>query len=48
VPDKKTKPKRIQMALLSFVVSVFIAVFLAFFMEYLEKAKSKEREYIKT
>jgi len=48
VPDKKIKPKRIQMALLSFVVSIFIGVFLAFFMEYLEKAKSKEREYIKT
>lgn len=48
VPDKKIKPKRIQMALLSFVVSVFMGVFLALFMEYLEKIKSKERENLKT
>jgi uncharacterized protein involved in exopolysaccharide biosynthesis len=48
VPDKKAKPKRTQMILLSFVVSVFMAVFLAFLMEYHEKAKSKEGEYIKT
>jgi uncharacterized protein involved in exopolysaccharide biosynthesis len=48
VPDTKIKPKRMQIALFSFVVSIFIGVFLAFFMEYVEKAKSKEREYIKT
>jgi uncharacterized protein involved in exopolysaccharide biosynthesis len=48
VPDKKAKPKRTQMILLSFLISVFMGVFLAFLMEYLEKAKSKEGEYIKT
>ncbi len=48
VPDKKIRPKIILMALLSFVASIFMGVFLAFFMEYIEKAKSKEREYIKT
>ncbi len=48
VPDKKVKPKRIQMALLSLFVSIIMGVFLAFLMEYLEKAKSKEGEYIKT
>ncbi|MGZ6231549.1 MAG: Wzz/FepE/Etk N-terminal domain-containing protein [Syntrophales bacterium] len=48
VPDMKIKPKRIQMALLSFVVSIFIGVFLAFLMEHFERSKSKEREYIKT
>jgi uncharacterized protein involved in exopolysaccharide biosynthesis len=48
VPDKKIKPKRIQMALLSFVVAIFIGVFLAFLMEHYEKAKTKKREYIKT
>jgi len=48
VPDKKIRPKRIQMALLSFVVSIFLSVFLAFFMEYLEKMKIKERENLKT
>jgi uncharacterized protein involved in exopolysaccharide biosynthesis len=48
VPDKKIKPKIIQMALLSFIASIFMGVFLAFFMEYLEKVKIKERENIKT
>lgn len=48
VPDKKIKPKRILIALLSFVAAVFLGVFLAFFMEYLEKMKSKEKECINT
>ncbi len=48
IPDKKIRPKRTQMILLSFVVSIFMGVFLAFFMEYLEKMKSKERENLKT
>jgi uncharacterized protein involved in exopolysaccharide biosynthesis len=48
VPDKKIKPKRTQMVLLSFVVFIFMGVFLAFFMEYLEKMKSKQRESQKT
>lgn len=39
-PDKKTKPKRAQMAVLSFVVALFIGVFVAFFLEYLEKIKT--------
>lgn len=42
VPDKKVKPKRAQMVLLSFVVSLFIAVFIIFFLEYLEKMKKSE------
>ncbi len=37
VPDKKIKPKRAQMVVLSFVVSFFLAVFAVFFLEYLEK-----------
>jgi uncharacterized protein involved in exopolysaccharide biosynthesis len=36
-PDKKTKPKRAQMVILSFVVALFIGIFVAFFLEYLEK-----------
>ncbi len=48
VPDRKIRPKIIQMALLSFVVSILIAVFLAFFMEYIEKIKIKKRENLKT
>jgi uncharacterized protein involved in exopolysaccharide biosynthesis len=37
VPDKKIKPKRAQMVVLSFVVALFLAVFIVFFLEYLEK-----------
>ena len=36
-PDKKIKPKRSQMVMLSFVVALFIGIFVAFFLEYLEK-----------
>lgn len=39
VPDKKIKPKRAQMVVLSFVVALFMAVFIVFFLEYLEKNK---------
>jgi uncharacterized protein involved in exopolysaccharide biosynthesis len=39
VPDQRIKPKRTQMVILSFIVSLFIAVFIVFFMEYLEKVK---------
>ena len=48
VPDKKIRPKRTQMVLLSFFASLFMGVFLAFFMEYREKMKSKEKERINT
>jgi len=37
VPDKKLKPKRAQMVVLSFVVFLFLAVFVVFVLEYLEK-----------
>ncbi|MCX5847790.1 MAG: Wzz/FepE/Etk N-terminal domain-containing protein [Deltaproteobacteria bacterium] len=47
-PDKKIKPKRALMVIVSFILSVFIGVFLAFFMEYLEKVKSQERECVNT
>jgi len=36
-PDRKFKPKRAQMVVLSFVVALFIGIFVAFFLEYLEK-----------
>nr|HPH55521.1 GNVR domain-containing protein [Smithella sp.] len=39
VPDRKIKPKRAQMVMLSFVVALFLAVFIVFFLEYLEKMK---------
>lgn len=41
VPDKKIKPKRALMVVLSFVVALFIGVFIAFFKEYLEKNNIK-------
>jgi len=41
VPDKKIKPKRTLMVILSLFVSAFIGVFVAFFKEYLEKIKAQ-------
>lgn len=41
VPDKKIKPKRAQMVMISFVAGLFAAVFLAFFLEYIEKVRSQ-------
>jgi uncharacterized protein involved in exopolysaccharide biosynthesis len=40
VPDKKIKPKRTQMVMISFVVALFLGIFAAFFLEYVEKIKS--------
>ncbi len=53
VPDRKIKPKRASMVILSFLLSLFAAIFLAFFLENIERAKykAKYREratYIKT
>ena len=42
VPEKKFKPKRALICLLSVVVAFFIAVFLAFFLEYLKNLKTSE------
>ncbi|MEN6317415.1 MAG: Wzz/FepE/Etk N-terminal domain-containing protein [Syntrophaceae bacterium] len=47
-PDKKMKPKRALLVILSVVVSGFIGIFVAFFLEYLEKVKSKEGESVTT
>jgi len=41
VPDKRVKPKRTQMVLISFVVALFASVFMAFFKEYVEKVRTK-------
>lgn len=48
VPDKKVKPKRAQMVVLSFVVSLFLAVFVVFALEYLEKNKILKVDRLKT
>jgi uncharacterized protein involved in exopolysaccharide biosynthesis len=37
VPDRKIKPKRTQMVIVAFTVSLFLAIFLAFVKEYVEK-----------
>jgi len=42
VPDKKFKPKRSMIVLLSTFVAAFMAIFLAFFMEYLDRQRQGE------
>ena len=44
VPDKRIKPKRTQMVLISFVVSLFLGIFAAFSMEYIDNFRNKQRE----
>ncbi len=39
VPDRKIRPKRAQMLIISFVVSLFAGIFLAFLMEAFQKSK---------
>jgi len=38
-PDKKSKPKRAQMVILAFIVSLFLGVFIVFAKEYIKKIK---------
>ena len=42
VPEKKFKPKRAQICMISVVVAFFIAIFLAFFLEYLKNLRTRE------
>ena len=42
VPVRKFKPKRSQIVMTAFVMSLFLAVFYAFFREYLQKMKEVE------
>lgn len=42
VPEKKFKPKRVQICILSVIVAFFMAIFLAFFMEYVDNLKKNE------
>lgn len=44
VPDKKVKPKRFLMVMISLVASLLLSIFFVFFMEYLEKIKKQEVE----
>ncbi|MBF0224108.1 MAG: hypothetical protein HQK76_01520 [Desulfobacterales bacterium] len=39
-PEKRIKPKRAQMVILSFIIGLFLSIMLAFFMEYFEKAST--------
>ena len=40
-PDRKIKPNRASMVMLSFVVSLFLGIFALFFRAYLRKSKAK-------
>jgi len=42
VPEKRSKPKRRRIVMLSVMVSGFLAVFLAFFLEYIARIKESE------
>lgn len=42
--DKKVRPKRSLICILSVVVAFFVAVFLAFLMEYVNRLKTEDRE----
>jgi|SRR3989339_633530 len=42
VPERKFKPKRAQICLLTVVVAFFIAIFLAFFLEYIKNLGTRE------
>lgn len=41
-PERKFKPKRAQICMISVVVAFFIAIFLAFFLEYLKNLRTRE------
>jgi uncharacterized protein involved in exopolysaccharide biosynthesis len=42
--DKKIKPKRSLICILSVTVAFFLAIFLAFFMEYVHRIKTEDQE----
>jgi uncharacterized protein involved in exopolysaccharide biosynthesis len=42
VPEKKFRPRRAMICMLSVVVAFFVAVFLAFFLEYAQNLKTRE------
>jgi uncharacterized protein involved in exopolysaccharide biosynthesis len=43
VPDSASKPKKLQIVIISFVVSLFLGVFIAFLKEYIDKFRMKKR-----
>lgn len=47
IPDKRIKPKRLQMILIAFFVSVFMGIFVAFMKEYAEKNREAWQELVK-
>jgi len=47
VPDKKIKPKRTQMVIIAFVVSLFLGIFLAFGREHFQRNREEWREIVK-
>lgn len=43
-PERKSKPKRATMVILSFVTAAMLAIFLAFIMEYVEKRRRQDEK----
>ncbi|NOZ24814.1 MAG: hypothetical protein GXO94_01795 [Nitrospirae bacterium] len=43
VPDRKIRPRRALMVILSFILSGFAGVFISFFLENIERARQRER-----
>ena len=43
-PEKKTRPKRSLIVLLSTTTAVFLSVFLVFFLEFLDKGRNRRHE----
>jgi hypothetical protein len=43
VPDRKFKPKRAQIVMVSLVSSLFLGIFLAFFREYLQSVREQNK-----
>jgi uncharacterized protein involved in exopolysaccharide biosynthesis len=42
-PDKKIKPKRAQMVMLSLIVALFVGIFVALFWAYIEKTRARKK-----
>lgn len=48
VPDRRSKPKRTQMVLIAFVVSIFLGIFAAFIREYINRQQKAIEELKET
>jgi capsular polysaccharide biosynthesis protein len=46
VPDRKSKPKRFEIVLLSTMSAFFVSIVIAFLLEYLEKLPQSDRQIL--